>query len=278
MKIAIDLGHGVGRDRGAAANMQEEEIINAVGNLVIQGLTKLGYQVLNVRPTKQSMTVSESLSYRTNASNKFGADLYVSIHANAGGGQGSEVFTYRGNKITEAVNVLNNLVNLGFANRGIKDGTGLYVINHTVAKAMLIEICFVDSSVDVNKYNNIGALSIANAIIKGITGTSVIIHETDTKVVKDSWLKRLQREINNQGFGRVLVDGIAGPDTLSHCPTLKVNSRGNITKLIQEKLGIGADGIFGNITKNAVIAFQGRYNLIRDGIVGNNTWRKLLGL
>ena len=35
MKFAIDLGHGVGPDRGAVGNIAEETIINSVGELII---------------------------------------------------------------------------------------------------------------------------------------------------------------------------------------------------------------------------------------------------
>ena len=35
----------------------------------------------------------------------------------------------------EATRVLNNLVGLGYTNRGIKDGSNLYVIRNTKAKA-----------------------------------------------------------------------------------------------------------------------------------------------
>ena len=59
---------------------------------------------------------------------------------------------------------------------------------------------------------------------------------------------------------------------------MKINARGNITKLIQEKVGVSNDGIFGDITKNAVMNYQSKNNLVADGIVGNNTWTKLLGL
>ncbi len=58
---------------------------------------------------------------------------------------------------------------------------------------------------------------------------------------------------------------------------LKVGSRGEEVRALQEnltKLGYdtkGADGIFGNDTKNAVIAFQRARNLEADGIVGNST-------
>lgn len=52
----------------------------------------------------------------------------------------------------------------------------------------------------------------------------------------------------------------------------------NLTKFIQEQLGINADGLFGNNTRNAVIAFQKKNNLTADGIVGYNTWVKMLGV
>ena len=284
MKIAVDLGHGVGQDRGAVGIITEESVINSVGTLVIQGLRNLGHQVLEVRPSGQGMSVSQSLSYRTTSSNNFGAELYVSIHANAGGGVGTEIFTYQASKMSQAVNVLNNIVNLGFRNRGIKDGSNLYVIRNTIAPAMLIEICFVDTQSDVDLYNKVGYTAIANAIIKGINNNTTVEVPSNpgvpsTPVVTgDEWTRRLQREINIQGFGTLVVDGIPGPKTLAAAPLVKINARGNITKLIQEKVGVSNDGIFGNITKNAVMNYQSRNNLSADGIVGNNTWTKLLGL
>ena len=98
------------------------------------------------------------------------------------------------------------------------------------------------------------------------------------KPAGDSWIRRLQKECNKQGFSKQAVDGIAGPATLEGCPTLKIGARGNITKLLQEKLNISADGIFGGGTKSRVINYQKSKGLTADGIVGKNTWRKLLGM
>jgi len=59
--------------------------------------------------------------------------------------------------------------------------------------------------------------------------------------------------------------------------TLRIGSRGNDVKLLQGKLcNLTADGIFGKITKLAVQGFQLRNGLLADGIVGKNTWAKLL--
>ncbi|MCR1960180.1 hypothetical protein CWE04_11985 [Thomasclavelia cocleata] len=94
----------------------------------------------------------------------------------------------------------------------------------------------------------------------------------------NDWVARLQAECNTQGFSKQKVDGIPGKNTLNGCPILKKGTRGNLTKLLQEKLGIKADGIFGDNTKNAVINYQKKHSLTPDGIVGTNTWKKLLNL
>lgn len=57
--------------------------------------------------------------------------------------------------------------------------------------------------------------------------------------------------------------------------TLRVGSKGLEVKMIQEKLGITADGIFGVKTKRAVIEFQKIHQLVSDGIVGIITMAEL---
>ncbi|MBW6410822.1 peptidoglycan-binding protein [Clostridium weizhouense] len=66
---------------------------------------------------------------------------------------------------------------------------------------------------------------------------------------------------------------------------LKYGSRGEKVKEVQTYLSvisksynipsIKADGIFGEKTKEAVIAFQRLFKLVPDGIVGLNTWNKI---
>ena len=102
----------------------------------------------------------------------------------------------------------------------------------------------------------------------------------------DGWCAHLQSECNAQGFSRQKVDNIPGLNTLAGCPQLGRNSRGKITALMQERLialgyscgPCGADGINGAGTQAAIKAFQRDYGLITDGIVGQKTWSKLLGL
>lgn len=98
------------------------------------------------------------------------------------------------------------------------------------------------------------------------------------------WVKDLQSECNKQGFSNQPVDGICGTKTLEGCPTLKLGAKGNITRLLQKVLkaygiaNLKEDGIFGEETYKVVIAYQRAKGLTQDGIVGYNTWKKLLGL
>ncbi|MEM6387933.1 MAG: peptidoglycan-binding protein [Pseudomonadota bacterium] len=76
------------------------------------------------------------------------------------------------------------------------------------------------------------------------------------------------------------VDGIAGPDTFSamglhELVLLRKGSRGAAVKRLQEGLGIGADGIFGSGTENAVKEFQTTHGLDADGLAGPETLAKL---
>ena len=125
--------------------------------------------------------------------------------------------------------------------------------------------------------------------VDGFGGTSTFT-KLDELIDKKSsnsgndWIRRLQAECNKQGFSNQKVDGIPGSKTLAGCPTLRQGARGNITKLLQERLVSlgystnGVDGIFGSGTANAVKSYQKSKGLSQDGICGQATWRKLLGL
>ena len=52
----------------------------------------------------------------------------------------------------------------------------------------------------------------------------------------------------------------------------------NLTKIIQRTVGVTDDGKFGKDTKNAVIKWQKSVGLVADGIVGVNSWKKILGV
>ena len=58
---------------------------------------------------------------------------------------------------------------------------------------------------------------------------------------------------------------------------LKVGSKGDDVKKLQEKLGLTADGSFGPGTEKAVKEWQVKNGLTADGMVGEGTWAKMFG-
>ena len=126
-----------------------------------------------------------------------------------------------------------------------------------------------------------------NAFKSRLNGVPVAVPKADTntsapqKSGYDEWVARLQSELNEQFDKGLKVDGLKGPKTLSACVTVKRGAKGNITKLIQERLNsvgfnLSTDGKFGGGTERAVKVFQKNRGLKQDGIVGTNTWDWLL--
>ena len=279
MKIAVRGGH-VPKFTGASKFIDELTEDRKVKDSVIKYLKQLGCNVLDVTPPDNTSTLNGDLSYGVNKANNWGADLFVSIHFNKAydiynGCLGSEVCVY--SPFDTAQRVVNELAKLGFKNRGQKVRNNLYELNHTKMKAMIIEVCFVEATGDVVLYKELGYDLIGKTIAESITNKNInnsnikpIVNNVTTSNIGDYWVKRLQEECNKQGF--------------SSYPTLKKGARGNITKLLQEKLVSlgyntnGIDGIFGIGTEKAVMSFQKNNGLVVDGIVGKNTWGKLINI
>lgn len=298
-KIAVRGGH-TEKATGASALIDELTEDRKVKDAVIKYLIELGYEVLDVTPpVNYTSNSSTDLAYGVNKANEWGADLFISIHFNKAydsynGALGSEVCVYSEHEIAQRV--VDGLESLGFKNRGQKVRNNLYELKYTKMKAVIVETCFVEATEDVDLYNELGADTIGKVIAESIASNKIIENTTEVKKEEESkpvqapvsntddWVARLQAECNKQGFSKQNVDGIAGPATLAGCPTLKKGASGNITKLLQEKLvklgysTNGVDGIFGAGTYNAVREFQKTRALTADGIVGQNTWRKLLNL
>ena len=271
MRIAVRGGH-VPKVTGARGLIDELTEDRKVKDSLIKYLRQLGCEVYDVTPHDNTPTLNSELAYGVNRSNILGVDLFISIHFNKAyeyynGGLGTEVCVHSPFDIAQRV--VNGLASLGFKNRGQKVRNNLYELNRTKMKAMIIEICFVEASEDVALYKELGYDLIGKTIAQAITNNNITISNVKpTLNNSDNWIKRLQEECNKQGF--------------SGYPTLKKGAKGNITKLLQEKLVSlgyntnGVDGIFGSGTEKAVMSFQKNNGLVVDGIVGKNTWRKLL--
>lgn len=127
----------------------------------------------------------------------------------------------------------------------------------------------ISGNVDINNFKD------------GIASNAPYTNNISVDTPQDNIVLQLQKLINLQGFGIIAEDGIAGNDTVNHCPTVKEGAEGEITKWIQLRVGFtgdDVDGAFGESTNNAVIGFQSSRGLDADGIVGTNTWRALLNI
>lgn len=294
MKINVHGGHSL-KCRGASGLLDEVNEDRAVKNKVIELLRANGHTVYDCTDDAGA-TQNANLRNIVNKCNSHNVDLDVSIHLNAGGGTGTEVYIYSDSSRAKgyAQRIVNNISNsLGIRNRGVKTRTNLYVLRKTKSPSLLVECCFVDNATDKAHWN---ADKCAKAIVEGILNATVnnAIHteapkptpapttnNNTTKLNYDGWVARLQTELNNQFHKGLAVDGLSGPKTLDACVTVKRGAKGNITKLIQERLNsvgfkLSTDGIFGGGTENAVKVFQRNRGLSADGIVGRNTWDWLL--
>ncbi|MEA5605091.1 N-acetylmuramoyl-L-alanine amidase [Nostoc sp. UHCC 0252] len=313
MKFGIDSGHNCPPDTGARGIKVEDNLTLDVGNRVITKLRALGNDVVVCRPSS-ARTVTESLSKRCSTANASRVDIFVSIHFNAFNRQanGTEVFATSANGRKIAKPVLDEIVKLGFFNRGVKSGSHLYVLKNTDMPAILVECCFIDSQKDMNLYD---PESMANAIVKGLTGklpSTSVNPVPDEEENIDTTVLRLQKALNRLRItdrnGKALVeDGFTGANTKSATEKFQTavgvratgfadattwnainlilakriirpnHAGGAVVRYLQYRLGVDNDGVYGPQTEVAIKNFQKQNGLDADGIVGPASWQKLIG-
>lgn len=145
-KVFLSAGHG-GKDPGACAYGMKESNINLVVMLACRDeLKRHGVTVVCSRVKDENDPVAEEVR-EANASK---ADIAVSFHTNAGKGDGSESFYYKGdsNGLRLAQLCEKYTKQLGQNSRGVKDGSHLYFVNGTKMTAVLCEIGFIDNDTD----------------------------------------------------------------------------------------------------------------------------------
>src|SRR5699024_6410703 len=93
VKIYLDEGHG-GNDGGASANgLVEKKLILKIAKKMKR--IQKDYKDITVKMSRKT-DKTVSLKSRTDEANKWVADLFLSVHINAGGGTGFESFIYNG--------------------------------------------------------------------------------------------------------------------------------------------------------------------------------------
>lgn len=273
-KIFIDPGHG-GSDPGAVANGLKEKNLVLTISRQISDMLLSEYQGVEVQMSRDS-DIYLSLSERAQAANAWGADYFVSVHINAGGGTGFETFIHdsRPSKSVAYQNVVHPaiLAKMNVRDRG-KKAANYAVLRLTKMPAILTENLFIDNLSDVKLLKDpVFLQQIAKGHVEGIvkafglkrkSGTaskpSASKPSTDnSKPSGDPVVRSIQEFINTYGFN-IAVDGIAGPQTM----------RG-LVRVLQTELNkqfgrnLKVDGIFGPRTRAALVN-------VRAGARGNLT-------
>jgi len=152
VKIFIDPGHG-GSDPGAVGNgLFEKNVTLSIASRIQQILLN-EYEGVSTRMSRTS-DQSISLQARTDAANAWGADFFLSIHVNAGGGTGFESYVYPnvGTPTTTYQRHIHDAVmsQVDFYDRGKKQAN-FHVLRETRMPALLTENGFIDNANDASK-------------------------------------------------------------------------------------------------------------------------------
>lgn len=289
-KIYINPGHSE-KDPGAVSYETERALNVKVSAYMSEYLVE--HYDCEVR-----VYSNDSLNAVCNDANKWGADLFVSNHFNAGGGDGYEALVYSEKRVelgkifAKHVEAIGQNLRLYGAAPGVKIRNNLHVLKYTNMPAVLNEGAFVDNKKDIQDWNEEQELQkLGEAYAKAaaefldlpVKAAPAPTPETSDVYTLDKFIRDVQAAIGAE------VDGIAGPETI--CKTVTVSAHVNrehpVVEPIQKRLyALGytmvgeADGVAGVKFEAAVQAFQGNNHCWVDGEItaGNKTWRKLLGM
>jgi N-acetylmuramoyl-L-alanine amidase len=164
MIVLLDNGHGglengeyttpgKRKDWGSHGIIYEGEFNRAIVHGLIEILTLLKINYVNIAPEYRDVT----LETRVNRANKFPSSdsFYLSIHSNAGGGHGSEVFTSPGRTKSDAIATIfgeqfktefpNRRLRTDFSDGDLDKERRFYVLTRTNMPAVLTENFFMDN-------------------------------------------------------------------------------------------------------------------------------------
>ena len=219
MRVFISAGHG-GSDPGAVSGGLKEKDLNLSIALACRDVLENHGIEVRMSRTKDE---NDPLGDEIRECNAFGPDLAVSIHNNAGGGDGGEVFySHLGGKgKTLAENILAEMVKAGQNSRGAKTrknsaGKDYYgFIRETSCPAVIVECAFVDNATDRQIVATEGKRrAMGVAIAKGILKSVGKAHEGESgtlyRVQVGAYLLKsnaeaMQKKIKAVGFDAFIV-------------------------------------------------------------------------
>ena len=209
-KVFISAGHG-GSDSGAVGNGFKEKDLNLSIAMACGNYLKSKSVEVQMSRVKDE---DDDLNQEVRESNAFGPDLTVSIHNNAGGGDGVEAWysIVGGLGKTCAENILAEVIKIGQNSRGAKtrkgsNGKDYYgFIRNTKAPAVIVECAFVDNATDIQIIDTEpDRIAMGEAIAKGILKTLGIV---DSVPVADP--EPIQAPVVTKSIDEIAKEVIAG--------------------------------------------------------------------
>lgn len=280
MRIVISSGHGQ-KIRGASGYLDEVNEARRVVDQVAANLRSAGVEA-TVFHDNTSTTQSQNLQTITNFHNSKSRDYDVSVHFNAykttSNPMGTECLYVTQSSL--AAKVSGAIAKAGeFINRGAKKRTDLYFLNNTKMPAILIEVCFVDSSSDADRYRR-NFEKICIEIASAISGVSVPSEPKPPEPTEPPEPKppeppanRVEVEGNITGDVQVIVNGskIQGDPDSPNTVNLFITLYGDTTLIINgeefhntlPRLTADQKSAIINIANNSAIA---KYNWKNRGV------------
>jgi len=200
MIICIDAGHTPNVDPGACANGLKE--VSLTGDICDRIITKLAAYDADVRLVPRT----DSLQARCDYANSIGADCFISVHINAGGGTGFESYIHpsageRTKQIQASLHEACMACNrqYGVPDRGQKTAQ-FTVLAKTNMPTVLLELCFIDHPHD-------------STLLKSELYLNDIANEIAWGIVEFCGLKLREPDSLEVAIGRLQQAGIiASPD------------------------------------------------------------------
>lgn len=147
MIICISAGHGEGENGAVANGLIEADLTLDIAERV---QTKLSTFEADVRLVPRRVDLAD----RTRYANTLNADLYLSIHCNAGSGTGFESYIHpaAGERTQELQRIIHGTIMGYLEQQGVKDRgkktANFQVLRETTMPAVLLECLFIDSDAD----------------------------------------------------------------------------------------------------------------------------------
>ena len=249
-RIYIDPGHS-DKDPGAVGYEVERDLNEKTAKYMHEHLQANYDCVSMIDP----ITNNSPKKVAENA-NAWGATMLVSIHNNAGGGDGYEALVYSEKRVAMGKIFEKHVKAAGQNSRGVKLRPDLGVLKYSNMPAILNEGAFVDNKKDIEDWNDDAELKKLGIAYAEATAEFRKLKKKDVK-----------------------------PEAKTVTVTLPVLSRGSKGKAVEalqilmkgRGYSVGVTGSFGDGTKATVEKVQKDNNIPVTGVADAATWEALIG-